>query len=71
MHIAEVTWRHRNDFHFICACEHCGHRFKRCDGYAGAYFQQMVVPGQHCPKCHTNAHGEVALARPERKDAKS
>lgn len=60
MFIKEVTWRHRNDFHFICGCEHCGHSYKRGDGYADAFFQQRVVPGQHCPECRTNSYGEKA-----------
>lgn len=58
MYIKEMLSRNRNDFTFICACEHCGHEFKRGDGYADSYFQLKVIPGQHCPKCRTNAHGE-------------
>lgn len=60
MYIKELLWRNRNDFGFICACEHCGHSFRRGDGYADAYFQQVVVPGQHCPECRTNSHGDKA-----------
>lgn len=66
MHIKEVTWRHRNDFHFICACERCGHEFKRGDGYADAFFQQKVVPSQHCPKCGLNSYGEDRAATERR-----
>lgn len=62
MHIAEITWQHRNDFHFICECEFCGHRYKRGDGYADAFFCHRVVPGQHCPKCGLNARGEKEAA---------
>ena len=58
MYIKELTWRNRNDFHFICACQHCGHEFHRGDGYADAYFQQEVLPNQRCPKCDANHWGE-------------
>lgn len=62
MHIQEITWRHRNDFHFICACRHCEHAFKRGDGYADEYFCRVVVPGQHCPKCGKNEDGELKVS---------
>ena len=51
MRIKEVTWRHRNDFHFITQCESCGYEYERRDGYADEYFCLHVVPGQACPKC--------------------
>lgn len=60
MHIQELISRHRNDFHFICACRHCGHAFRRGDGYADSYFQTVVVPNQHCPNCGLNEHRETS-----------
>ena len=60
MIIKEVLSRHRNDFSFTCGCEHCGHTFRRGDGYADHYFCTEVVPGQHCPECGLNSHGENA-----------
>jgi hypothetical protein len=60
MHIAEVTWRQRNDFHFIAECRYCGYRFRRGDGYADACFQQEVLPSQHCPNCRLNESGALA-----------
>lgn len=58
MFIKEVTWRMRNDFHFIARCESCGHEHKRGDGYADNYFCIVVVPGQHCQNCGLNSHGD-------------
>lgn len=58
MFIKQVVWRHRNDFHFIAKCEHCGHEHRRGDGYANEFFCLEVVPGQACPRCGKNSHGE-------------
>lgn len=58
MMIVEVLSQHRNDFRFICGCEHCGHKYRRGDGYADAYFCLAVVPSQHCPECGLNTYGE-------------
>lgn len=60
MRIVRVIERYRNDFSFICGCEHCGHEFRRGDGYADAFFYLKVVPGQHCPKCGKNTYGALA-----------
>lgn len=57
MFIKEVTWRQRDDFHFIAKCEHCGHEHKRGDGYADMYFQRVVLPSQACPECDLNTLG--------------
>lgn len=60
MFIKEVLTRYRNDFSFVCGCEHCGHSFKRGDGYADGHFCLKVVPGQHCPKCGLNSYGDLS-----------
>lgn len=60
MRIEEITWRHRNDFHYIAACHGCGHRQKYQDGYADQFYCERVVPARHCPKCGVNALGQVA-----------
>jgi hypothetical protein len=62
MRIVEILSRHRNDFSFICGCEHCGHQYRRGDGYADAYYCLRVVPGQHCPECGLNTYGEPRTA---------
>ncbi len=53
-----MTFRHRNDFHWIGECRNCGHRERYGDGYADAYYQEVVAPKRHCPKCGLNCHGE-------------
>jgi hypothetical protein len=74
MYIKNLIERYRNDFSFVCGCEHCGHTFKRGDGYADTYFCQVVVPNQHCPECGKNTYGESDAASvdtdPEGQDAK-
>lgn len=59
MHIAEVTWRDRNDFHFVAFCRHCKQTSRWGDGYADAFYQTQVLPARHCPHCGLNEHGEV------------
>lgn len=60
MRIQEVTWRHRNDFHYIAACEHCSHEVKYADGYADNFYCTQVVPNRSCPKCGLNTYGKKA-----------
>jgi hypothetical protein len=62
MHIAKVTFRHRNDFHFIAACRHCEKTSKWGDGYADSFYQQKVFPARHCPHCGLNEAGEKSAA---------
>lgn len=57
MRITEVTWRHRNDFHFKAQCEHCSHIAKYADGYADHFYCTQVVPNRHCPECNLNSYG--------------
>ena len=59
MRIKEITWRHRNDFHYIAACEHCGYETKYADGYADNFYCTVVVPHRHCEKCALNSYGEA------------
>lgn len=51
MYIAEITWRHRNDFHFVSLCEHCGDKDRWGDGYADEYYQKQVFPHRQCQLC--------------------
>lgn len=60
MRIDEITWRHRNDFHWIGKCEHCGHTDRFGDGYADEFYCLNVVPSRHCEKCGLNSHGDKA-----------
>lgn len=60
MRIHEVTYRNRNDFHWIGNCEHCGKNAKYGDGYADEYYCQVVVPARHCLHCKKNSYGETA-----------
>lgn len=57
MRIGEITWRHRNDFHWIGECS-CGHREKYGDGYDDQFYCTKVVPARHCPKCGLNEYGK-------------
>jgi len=58
MHIAEVTFRHRNDFKFIAFCRHCQKKSRHGDGYADAFYQERVFPGRHCEHCGLNEAGD-------------
>ena len=58
MRLDEITFRHRNDFHWIGQCESCGHRERYGDGYADAFYCQRVIPGRYCPACGRNSLGE-------------
>lgn len=58
MRIAKVIFRHRNDFHFTADCD-CGQQSQWGDGYADAYYQQVVFPHRHCPHCGLNEFGET------------
>lgn len=60
MRIKEVTWRHRNDFHFTAECEHCQHVAKYGDGYADHFYCTQVVPNRYCPECGKNSYGNKA-----------
>lgn len=60
MQIAEVTWRHRNDFHWVGKCRWCGTEAKYGDGYADAFYCHRVAPERHCPKCGLNCLGAKA-----------
>lgn len=58
MHIKEITYRHRNDFHYLAKCEHCGHEVKYGDGYADDFYCTRVIPeGRFCPNCERNSYG--------------
>lgn len=59
MIITEITWRHRNDFHFVAHCRNCGANSRWGDGYADAFYQRAVFPARHCPQCGMNEHGEM------------
>lgn len=57
MRIVEVTFRNRNDFKFIAACKHCGEKSRHGDGYADAYYQDVVFPHRHCEHCSLDEFG--------------
>lgn len=57
MELLEVTWRHRNDFHWQGRCRHCSHTERYRDGYADAFYCRRVVPERHCPACGLNCYG--------------
>lgn len=59
MRIKEITWRHRNDFHFTAQCEHCGHVAKYSDGYADNFYCTQVVPNRYCDECNLNSYGRA------------
>ena len=58
MHICEVTFRSRNDFHFIAFCRHCSKKSRHSDGYADAFYQECVFPARHCEHCGLNENGD-------------
>jgi hypothetical protein len=60
MHIAEVTFRNRNDFHFKAYCRHCQKTSMHGDGYADAFYQTKVFPDRCCEHCGLNEYGESA-----------
>lgn len=58
MRIGKVTYRNKNDFHFIAECN-CGRSTHVTDGYADAFYQLCVFPDRKCPHCGMNEHGET------------
>lgn len=66
MRIEKITYRSRNDFHWIGLCEHCGHEQKYGDGYADGFYCLQVVPHRHCSKCDLNSYG---LTEPQQQAA--
>lgn len=62
MYIAEITFRNRNDFHFVAFCRHCLKKSRHGDGYADAYYQERVFPARHCEHCGLNEAGEERAA---------
>lgn len=63
MHIIELTFRNRNDFHFIAVCRHCRRESRWTDGYADEYYQRMVFPHRHCPHCEIDEYGGASEER--------
>lgn len=59
MKLLEVTYRHRNDFHWRGQCENCRHIERYGDGYADAFYCLTVIPHRYCPKCGKNSYGET------------
>lgn len=51
MKILEITSQHRNDFHAILECEHCGHKQKLGSGYNDRYYHNHVLPAIKCNSC--------------------
>lgn len=65
MRITMVTSRNRNDFQFNATCPHCGKASWHGDGYADAYYQQVVFPHRHCEHCGADEFGEMVPAKTE------
>lgn len=59
MKIQAITWAHRNDFHAVMECEHCGHTAKLTSGYNDGFYHERVIPAMHCASCGKNAAGET------------
>jgi hypothetical protein len=59
MYIAEITFRSRNDFHFIAFCRHCRKKSWHGDGYADAFYQKRVFPARHCEHCGLDGNGNA------------
>lgn len=57
MYIFEVTFRHRNDFHFNAFCRHCRKTSFHGDGYADRYYQEEVFPHRFCEYCGLDEYG--------------
>jgi hypothetical protein len=64
MHIIELTWRNKNDFHFIALCRHCDKQSRHRDGYADKFYQTQVFPARHCEHCGMNEYGEQPRSSP-------
>lgn len=65
MRIVEVTYRNRNDFHFVAHCPHCSKKSRHGDGYADHYYQTQVFPARHCKHCGLNEYGDIAATAPK------
>lgn len=65
MRIREITYRNRNNFHFIASCA-CGKTSRHGDGYADAFYQQRVFPDRCCEHCGLNERGETIALRDQR-----
>lgn len=63
MRIERVTWRYKNDFHWLGRCEHCGVATQFGDGYADEYYCLVVVPNRACPECGKSTMGELKHAK--------
>ncbi len=59
MRIKEITFRHRNDFHWIGQCEFCGHTERYGDGYADAFYCLCVIPDRSCSNCGRRSAGPL------------
>lgn len=57
MKIKEITFEHRNDFHWLGECEHCGHTRTCRTGYDDANYHDNVIPAMHCVECGKNSRG--------------
>jgi len=58
MFIQKLTWRRRNDFHFVAMCRGCGKITAWGDGYADEDYHARVFPTRHCPALRVNEFGE-------------
>jgi hypothetical protein len=61
MKIEKITWEHRNDFHAILRCEHCGYSQILNSGYNDAYYHNHVLPAMKCKVCDLPSRSAVTL----------
>lgn len=59
MRLEKVISRHRNDFHWLGKCEHCGTEQRYGDGYADHFYCTVVVPHRECPECGLRSVDEI------------
>lgn len=71
MRIKELTFRYKDDFHFIAHCRHCDKQSRHGDGYADVFYQTKVFPDRHCEHCGLNEFGETYDQKTARYAAKS
>lgn len=60
MQLTKITSQHRNDFHGVLQCEHCGEERILTSGYDDDYYHNNVIPSFHCHACGKDRAGNLA-----------